>query len=130
MSPNIPLRVRNLVRRYAATDPYRIAKDMRCEVMLAPLPDHINGMWRRILRRKYIFINDRLEEWQQAAVLCHELGHILMHPGYCAYSLHNVSYSRTRYEDEADAFAARLMAYRYDESEIYVGRFLSESWIK
>ena len=130
MPLNIPLRVRNLVRRYATTDPYRIAKDMRCEVMLAPLPDHINGMWRRILRRKYIFINDHLEEWQQTAVLCHELGHILMHPGYCAYSLHNISYSRTRYEDEADDFAARLMAYRYDESEIYVGRFLSESWIK
>lgn len=69
MSPNIPLRVRNLVRRYATTDPYRIAKDMRCEVMLAPLPDHINGMWRRILRRKYIFINDRPVESGEIAVV-------------------------------------------------------------
>jgi len=53
-----------------------------------------------------------------------------MHPGYCAYSLHNISYSRTRYEDEADEFAVRLMAYRYDEDDVYIGRFLSESWIK
>lgn len=48
MSPNIP---RNLVRRYATTDPYRIAKYMRCEVMLAPLPWTVsagksNNLWK------------------------------------------------------------------------------------
>ena len=72
MSPNIPLRVRNLVRRYATTDPYRIAKDMRCEVMLAPLPDHINGMWRRILRRKYIFIIGHNRSAFEPMFLTHE----------------------------------------------------------
>lgn len=52
MSPNIPLRVRNLVRRYATTDPYRIAKDMRCEVMPAPTPSTTSHTPARAMRTR------------------------------------------------------------------------------
>lgn len=124
MALNIPLRVRNLVNRYATSDPYRIAKEIHCEVMLVALPRRVNGMWRRILRRKYIFINDQLEDWQQEAVLCHELGHIILHPTYHAFSLHGESFCRTRHEQEANDFAEALMAARYDTGEIYVRKFL------
>ena len=68
MSLNIPLRVRNLVERHDTSDPYRIAKELNCIVILAVLPPTVNGFWKRILRRRAIFINENLPEWQQAAV--------------------------------------------------------------
>ena len=123
---NIPLRVRNLVRRHGTSDPYRIAKELGCTVMLCDLPEHANGMWCRILRRKYIFISDGLEEWQQAAVLCHELGHIICHPHYQSFSIRCVSYSRTSHEQEANDFAEVLMSYRYSCETVYVKKFLEE----
>lgn len=128
VSLNIPLRVRNLVERHDTSDPYRIAKELNCVVIFAPLPPTVNGFWKRILRRRAIIINEKLEEWQQAAVLCHELGHIVCHPGYVAFSMRSTSYANTRTECEADEFAECLMAYRYDLDEYYVSRFLAESW--
>lgn len=128
MALNIPLRVKNLVQRCGTSNPYQIAREMNCDVEFLPLPHHINGLWRRVLRRKFIVINESLEEWQKEAVLCHEIAHILCHSHYRAFSMHGQSYSCARYEREADEFAAHLMAYRHDNNEIYVKQFLSESW--
>lgn len=125
---NIPVRVRHLVERTCSSDPYSIAKDLRCEIIVCDLPDRVNGMWRRILRRKYIFINEHLEEWQQEAVICHELAHIIMHPTYRAFSMHGESFACQRKEREANEFADLLMSYRYSRDEVYVYRFLTESW--
>ena len=99
LSLNIPLRVRNLVEKYDTSDPYRLAKELNCVVLFADLPMTVNGFWKRILRRKLIMINENLTEWQQAAVLCHELGHVICHPGYAAFSMHIVSFSSSRIED-------------------------------
>ena len=128
MSLNIPLRVRNLVERYDTSDPYRLAKELRCVVIYAKLPATVNGFWRRILRRRAIILNKSLPEWQQAAVLCHEIGHIVCHPRYAAFSMWNISYSNSRIEREADEFARCLMSYRYDLDEYYVSQFLAEGW--
>ena len=124
---NIPLRARNLIRRHGTTDPYRIARELGFDVMLLPLPNEINGLWRRILRRKYIVINDALEEWQQTAVLCHELGHYLMHRGYTSYAMAGRTFfSKTRYENEANRFAAAMMTQLSDDhDEDTILRFLT-----
>ena len=128
MSLNIPLRVKNLVDRHDTSDPFRIAKELNCVVFFADLPPTVNGFWKRILRRRAIIINENLEDWQQASVLCHELGHIVCHPSYVAFSMRGTSYSNTRIENEADEFAKCLMAYRYDPEDYYVEQFLAESW--
>lgn len=128
LSLNIPLRVRNLVEKYDTSDPYQLAKELNCVVLFADLPMTVNGFWKRILRRRLIMINKNLSEWQQAAGLCHELGHVVCHPGYAAFSMHIVSFSSSRIEDEANEFAERLMSYRYDLDEYYVSRFLAEGW--
>ena len=128
MSINIPVRVRHLVEKFGTSDPYRLAKDLRCEIIVGDTPAHINGMWRWILRRRYIFINERLNEWQQAAVLCHELAHIICHPRYRAFSMRGWSYSSTSKEREANQFAALLMAYRYPPDEYYVNDFLERGY--
>lgn len=92
---NIPLRVKNLVARHDTSDPYRIAKELNCLVYFVSLPPTVNGFWKRTLRRKTIAINKNLPEWKQAAVLCHELGHIICHGRYTAFSMRNASYSQT-----------------------------------
>jgi hypothetical protein len=128
VSLNIPLRVRNLVDRHDTSDPFQLAKELNCSVYLLDLPPTVNGFWKRMLRRRTIAINKNLPAWQQAAVLCHELGHIVCHPGYTAFSMRNASYSNTRIEREADEFAKCLMAYRYDLEEYYISQFLAEGW--
>ena len=108
---NIPLRARNLIRKHGTTDPWRIAREMKFDVMFLPLPDRVNGMWRRVLGRKYIVIDDALDEWQQKAVLCHELGHYLMHRDYASYSMAGRTFfSNARCEHEANRFAAEIFA--------------------
>lgn len=86
-------------------------------------------MWGRVLRRKYIFINNHLTEWQQEAVLCHELAHIILHPTYRGEK-HGECFICQRKEQEANEFASLLMEYRYSGSRAYVYRFLTESWHK
>ena len=119
---NIPLRARNLIRRHGTYDPYRIAREMKFDVMFLPLPSGVNGLWRRILRRKYIVIDDALNEWQRKAVLCHELGHFLMHRDYASYSMAGRTFfSNGRYEHEANLFAAEfftLIGSEYDAATI------------
>lgn len=40
---NIPLRVKNLITRHDTSDPYRIAKELKCSVLFAKLPPNVNG---------------------------------------------------------------------------------------
>ena len=119
---NIPLRVKNLVARHDTSDP------LNCLVYFVSLPPTVNVFWKCLLNRRIIALNKNLPEWKQAAVLCHELGHIICHGRYTAFSMRNASYSNTRIEREADEFATYLMAYRYNLDEYYVSQFLSEGW--
>lgn len=128
MPIDVSRRVKNLVKKHETADPYKLAKELGCVVILADLPSKVNGCWMRILRRKTIFINENLADWQQAAVLAHELGHICCHPWYTAYSTRSATFSSTRIEHEANAFAVVLMSYNYDPEEYYVQKFLEEGW--
>lgn len=125
---NIPLRVKNLIARHDTSDPYRIAKELNCLIYFVSLPPTVNGFWKRLLNRRIIALNENLPEWQQTAVLCHELRHIVCHGRYTAFSMRNVSYSNTHIEREADEFVTCLMSYRYDLDEYYVSQFRSEGW--
>lgn len=87
MKKNIHLRVKNLIKRHFTNNPFEIAENLKIKVMFGETPKGINGIRKTILRRKFIYINENLEEWQQKAVLCHELAHfVLKHPAtsFCA----------------------------------------------
>lgn len=127
---NVPLRVRNLIKRHGTANPSKICADLKIEIMYCETPQKINGFWRRFNKRKYIGVNDSLvEEWQSQAVVAHELAHILLHPGYTSYSMTGrVYYSCTRYENEADEFAAELVAHAYGIEKEYVLNFLKHGY--
>lgn len=77
MVRNIPLRVRNLVNLVGSSNPYDIADYLNIKIKTEDMPKHVNGFWKQILKRKFIFVNKDLCEWQQKAVIAHELGHII-----------------------------------------------------
>lgn len=128
MSYNIPLRVRNLIKKAGSSNPWVIASMLDVHIRLVETPTHINGFWLRILRRKFIFVNQSLEEWQQKAVISHELGHILLHPHYHYFCEEQRSYYCSRkHENEADAFAIELLKHS-DVDPNFTALFLKDGW--
>lgn len=127
---NYHLRVRNLLKKYGTADPMVIAKALKIKVFAADLPSHVNGMWKRVLRRKYICYNQNLEDWQIKAVVAHELGHILLHPAYKHYCTENRTYfASTKHENEADTFALYLLKEALvDIDQEDIKKFLKEGW--
>lgn len=130
MAYNIPLRIKNLIKRAGTSNPFEIAKYLKINVRLVDTPIHVNGFWKRILRRKFIFVNNRLDEWQQKAVIGHELGHILLHPKYRHFCLDSRTYfCSQRHEDEADAFSIELLKQTCPNVDAtFVNLFLKEGW--
>lgn len=127
---NYKLRVKNLRRKYGTTNPIDIAKSMGIKVFPAALPDHVNGMWKRVLRRKYIVYNINLqEEWQIIAVIDYELGHIMLHPAYRHFCFeHRTFYASTKHEAEADEMSIALCRSCTDIDEQYIKKFLKDEW--
>lgn len=130
MAYNIPLRVRNLIKRAGSSNPRQIATYLGIKVKFVNTPNHINGFWLRILHRKFIFVNERLDEWQQNAVIAHEIAHIMLHPKYRYFCEDSRSYyCSRRHENEADFFAVNLLSFASPDIEsLYVDRFLKEGW--
>lgn len=129
MAYNIPLRVRNLILKAGSSDPYEIARYLDIKIKTVSMPEHTNGFWRRVLRRKYICVNKRLNEWQRKAVIGHELGHILLHPQYQYFCMDSRAYyCSRRHENEADFFSIELCSQSMDVEENFIELFLKEGW--
>jgi Zn-dependent peptidase ImmA (M78 family) len=127
---NIPLRVRNLIKRHGTCSSLRIAAYLKVTVFYGRTPPKINGLWRRILKRKYIYVNEELEEdWQIEAVIAHEIAHILLHPGYRCYCIAGRTYvANAHFENEADQFSAELISQCYGIDKLGIIDFLQNGW--
>lgn len=127
---NYNQRIKNLIRKFDTANPELIAQNLKINVRYVDTPNNINGFWKRILRRKFIFVNERLEEWQRMAVIAHELGHILLHPTYRYFCAEGRSYfAVTKHENEADLFSVELMNVLYPNIDSnFVDLFLKQGW--
>jgi hypothetical protein len=112
---NIKLRVKNLTEKYNTNNPYKLCEKLGVTVMYFNLGE-IKGCFQRILKRKYIFINENLDEYSQKVVLCHELGHAIFH------NSKNINFMKksflnytSKLENEANEFAAELLSYDNEE---------------
>jgi len=112
---NIKQRVANLVKKYDSCDPYILTRDLGIKVIPLELPESIRGFYVRILRRKFIAVNAALPEISQKVVVCHELGHARLHPGYgYYYTLAGTHFISCRRETEANEFALHLLSRSHD----------------
>ena len=78
MKKNIKLRVNNLIRKYNTKNPYELCSKMNINIFYMELGE-IKGYYKKVLKNKYIVINDNLDDYSKKIVLCHELGHALYH---------------------------------------------------
>ena len=113
---NMKLRVKNLVEKYNTSNPYILCEKLNIEIRYFYYED-IKGFFRKVLRRKYIIINEKLDEYSQLVVLCHELGHAIYHSSKnkLLMKINFLNYV-PELEKEANEFAIELMKYQNEVS--------------
>ncbi|WP_196603791.1 ImmA/IrrE family metallo-endopeptidase [Pectinatus haikarae] len=124
---NIPIRVKNLIRKYDTSSPYELAKYLNITIYEYDLPPELRGFCVRVLRRKMIFLSQSMTEIEKTIVLCHELGHIRLHSEYgYHFSANTIYFVKSRCEAEANLYAAYLLSYRHDIDSGLIHRIISE----
>jgi Zn-dependent peptidase ImmA (M78 family) len=68
-----------IVRRRGTRDPFRIARDLGILVRYADDFVRLKGMYRVILKNRFIILNNRLSERMKRIVCAHEIGHDQLH---------------------------------------------------
>lgn len=117
-----------LSKKYKTRDPFRLADKMGFIVVLAPLTD-MRGFQQRIKRQNIIYINDELDEQQQALVCGHEMGHHFMHRGMNRIFMNlNTQFVTQKFENEANLFSLELN-YTDDELLPFLDRSITEAAI-
>ena len=113
---NMKLRVKDLVEKYNTSNPYILCEKLNIEIRYFYYED-IKGFFRKVLRRKYIIINEKLDEYSQLVVLCHELGHAIYHSSKnkLLMKINFLNYV-PELEKEANEFAIELMKYQNEVS--------------
>jgi len=98
-----------LSKKYDTRDPFRLADEIGFIVVFAPLVG-MRGFQQRIKRQNIIYINDRLDERQQALVCGHEMGHHFMHRGMNRIFMNlNTQFVTQKFENEANLFSLELI---------------------
>ena len=113
---NMKLRVKNLIEKYNTSNPYVLCERLGIEIKYVYYKD-VKGFFSRVLKRKYIVINEKLDEYSKLVVLCHELGHAIYHSSKNKLLMKiNFFNYNPELENEANEFAAELMKYQEEVS--------------
>ena len=112
---NIKLRVKNLIEKYNTSNPHELCKKLKISIEFKDLGE-IKGFFKKVLRNKYIVINETLDEYSQKVVLCHELGHAIFHNSKkINFMKKNFLNYTPELEKEANEFAIELLSYDIQE---------------
>ena len=101
-----------LVRKFKTRDPEKIARLLGIEVIYNPGFSNLKGFYIVMNRKRYIVVNDNLDDNRKKIVLSHELGHDRLHrklagdAGLQEFVLYDM---KSRPEYEANLFAAELL---------------------
>ena len=126
---NIPLRVRNLMKKYRTKNPYTLCKILKIHIRYMDL-GNIKGIYKKVVTNKFIIINENLSEIMKLIVLSHELGHAILHDTKEIQSFKDYNlFPRisNQIEDEANIFAKELL---FDENNEIYETILSDEDIK
>lgn len=120
-------KAKDLIKKYKTRDPETIARGEKIEIKYKYLsPSCPEGIFKKILRRKYIIINMTriINDTHLNMVLAHELGHAKIHASDKAFFLHDHTfYDRGRFELEANGFAAELLIDENKVDKVYLDNF-------
>ena len=103
-------KVKELVAVYGSAEPEVICEGMGVTIVSHELPDRVNGFTVRMYDMPFIVLNSSLNYYERRVTMAHELGHIVLHNGTNSIELScNTSFCVSKYEREADCFAAMLL---------------------
>lgn len=106
----IKRRAHNLYRKVKTSDIFAIARELKIELIFRDLPLEIKGMCERVLKRKYIILNEHLPEEEWRFVFFHELGHLILHKGLNHYFItRETHFVIGRFEAQASEFAVHYL---------------------
>ena len=107
---DIRLKVLNLIVKYGTKNPFKLAKKLNVEILIEDLGE-VRGLFKKVLKRKFIFINSKLSEFDKILVCAHELGHDILHSSSnYQFLIDNTRILRkSKLEDEANLFASYLL---------------------
>lgn len=102
--------VKNLINKYKTNDVYELTKCLGIILIIAPLGGSCAGSYMYIKRRKTIFLNSILNEYERIIVLAHEIGHAVLHKKTNCYFMKNKTLFLTcKIEREANLFASEFL---------------------
>lgn len=106
----IKQKVKDIISLYKTADPLEICEKMGIIILEQELPDHVNGFMLNYLESRFIIINCNRDDYEKRITIAHELGHIIMHSTTNSIRLScNTSFCVSKYEKEADYFAAYIL---------------------
>lgn len=109
MRHDIKTTVNKIVSKYNTRDPYELCDYMNVLLQIGDLGSAL-GCYLLIKRQKCIMLNERiLRTPLEKVVLSHELGHSNMHWKNDCYFYGSTLFSKSKEENEANAFAAELL---------------------
>ncbi len=101
---------RQLTEKYQSAEPDVICEKMGVIAIEQELPDCVNGFTIEMNGIRFIVLNSELGYYEKRFTMAHELGHIMLHKGTNSLNLScNTGFCVTKYEREADSFAAWLL---------------------
>lgn len=102
--------VNKLIKRYETRNPFLLANMLNMVVFNVPLGD-LQGCYLYLKKHRVIYINSDIEDESiRKIVLAHEIGHALLHTKVnCCFMQNNTLLNTTKYEIEANRFAAELL---------------------
>ncbi|ACZ07695.1 protein of unknown function DUF955 [Sebaldella termitidis ATCC 33386] len=101
--------VDKLVKKYGTRDPYILCQKLNINIVYKSFKG-IKGFYKKILRVKYIVLNEDLDKGSEISVLSHELGHGILHSNIdIGFMKGNFRFYNEILEREANMFAAELL---------------------
>ena len=101
--------VQQLIKKYNTKNPYELADYLGVEIIERPLGNKL-GAYMYIKRTKLILLNSEISDYLKKIVLCHELGHAVLHKNQeCYFMKNNTFIVDSKFEYEANYFAANLL---------------------
>lgn len=101
--------ISKLINTHGTNDPFKIARYLDIEVIDWPL-NEVMGLYSKLIRQKFIFLNEDLALYERKFVCAHELGHALLHPDSNTPKLTRYSFrSELKVEREANYFGTNLL---------------------
>lgn len=104
--------VDKLIQKYKTANPFEICDKMNINVSYKQL-GNLRGFYRYSKRNQFITLNINLNNLDKIVACAHELGHSIMHPDMNRIFLNSTMFVSSKYEHEANRFAAYLLLTYY-----------------